>query len=412
MIGIYSTQGAAAAAGDLAGLLRRRWSTEDVVAASGADVGALPFVGGQGAADWDDLLLVLFGADGLPPALHAPIRQEVDAARQQGRASRVLPISTVDGHLRPPEPLEAVLAMHCPDLAGEGAERVARRVGALLWLWLRGAGRRIFISHRQADGKPLAMQLTDYLRRLGYDAWRDEEQLEGGHVVQDEIVKHVDTASLLLLLDTPKAKESDWIAQEVDAAIAGFVPILPVRLRPAEAAGAEAAAGVYATAELRTHRMTARFDDAGAVAPLTDDELAALLATLEDTLTSLLRDQRRLAAQVEGTFRDKGFTWRPVDERRALYDCSKQDEHFALVRMLSHCSAVSPRQFRAVRALQGYRVDGGGGRPLEFGQRLFIYTPPLARPELRRLVSDYGFDQDPRLRLIDAGRLADYLERI
>ena len=36
-----------------------------------------------------------------------------------------------------------------------------------------------------------------------------------------------------------------------------------------------------------------------------------------------------------------------------------------------------------------------------FSQRLFVYAPPLARPELKRLASDYGFDRDPRLRVID-----------
>ncbi len=408
MIGIYATTDAAYPAEAVAATLATRWPQLATLPSNGAALPALPFIGGEGRPNWDDLLLLVFGAAPLPAALHAPIRRELERARAQGRASRILPVSTHAAHRRPPEPLDAVKAVHCPNPTGADGQRLAHRVGALVSLWLRGDDRRVFVSHRQADGQALATQVAAYLRDQGYNAWRDEERLDGGEIVQDEIERTIAAAHLLLLLDTPCACESEWIAREVDTAIGGFVPVVSVVLRPADPSGRDAAPGVYSTAELVSHRIAVALSPAGAVEPLDDAQLEGLLVAVEDYLGRLLRSQHALKAKVEEAFRDAGFAWEALDAQRFLFACSKYEDDTALVRLLSHCSALNPNFHWAVRALQSYNATAG--QPT-FNHRLFVYEPPLPTPTLKRLARDHGFDRDPMLRLLDPGRLAAFLSR-
>lgn len=362
---------------------------------------------------WDDLLIVVFADDALPDALHETIRKEIEAATDQQRGCRILPVHTYADRARPPAPLDAVKSMRGVDPEGADGGLIAQRIGALLSLWLRGEGRRIFVSHRQSDGAGVAAEVTAHLRASGYDAWLDKEQLRGGDLVQPKIEAHVAGAHLLLLLDTPQADSSEWIWREVDAALAGFVPVLPVVLRPREASGRAAGPGFPNASELFTHRIDdVELDAARVVQPLGGARLDALLLAMEAHLSSILRAQLALADNAKATFLAAGFDWTPLDERRQLYSSGKADGGVALVRLLSHCSAVSPRLFHAVRALQDYRCDERG-RPADanlFNHRLFIYDPPLPRPVLERLYRDHGFDQ-VLLRLIDPSRLATFLSR-
>lgn len=411
MIGIYAAADAAYSADAIAGSLSDAWPQLEIRVSSGTVLPDLPFIGAGASRAWDDLLILVFGADQLPAALHGPVQREIDSARAQQRASRVLPVSTLPAHRRPPAPLQDVKAIHCPEPSGEPAERLSLRVGALLSLWLRGDQRRVFVSHRQADGQPLAAHVTAYLEAQGYDAWRDEDRLDGGDVVQDEIERTIADAHMLLLLDTPLAGESEWIAREVDAAIAGFVPIVSVVLRPPGTTGRAAESGVYGARELMSHRIEAQVDSAGVVELLDDAQLAGMLTAVEGYLSGLLRSQQALSFKVEETFRQAGFDWEALDARRFLAAGSKREDDWSWVRLLSHCSAVPPSFLWAVQALRRYRVDGGAPNADAFNHRIFVYEPPLPAPTLRRLARDHEAYRDPILRLLDPGRLVTFLNR-
>lgn len=411
MIGIYATADAAYSAEKTKDALLASWPQLPAVASDGDVLPALPFIGGAARPAWDDLLIVLFGADPLPAPLRAPIRRELDAARAEKRASRVLPVSTLEAHRQPPEPLEEVLALHCAEPDGPAGERLARRVGALLSLWLRGDDRKVFVSHRQADGQPVAKQVTAYLHEQGYRAWRDEERLVGGDVVQDEIERNIADASMLLLLDTPLAGESEWIAREVDAAIAGFVPIVSVVLRPRGTTGPAGEPGVYAARELKHHRIDVVTDPRGVVELLHEDQLAEMLVAVEGYLSDLLRSQQALAFKAEETFRDAGFDWATLDAQRFLYAGSKQENDWSSIRLLSHCSALPPSFLWAVQALRRYEAASADPHASTFNHRLFIYEPPLPAPTLRRLARDHEAYRDPILRLLDPSRLEAFLSR-
>lgn len=364
--------------------------------------GAAPFLHRVGQPAWDDLLILLFGGDTLPPHLQAPIQREIDAATRDKRACRVLPIATQADRPIPPAPLNQVKALPCPGSGNNDRERIVRRVGALLGLWLRGDHRKIFVSHRQSDGKALAAQVAQHLKENGYNAWLDAERLKGGEIVQQEIENHVADAHLLLLLDTPQAKDSEWIWKEVDAAIHGFVPILDLLLRPA---GAESARSDFlALNELHHQSIQVSLSPDGNCKRLSKEALAGLLAAAEDYMVRILRLQMSLAAKAEETFTKTGFDWKVLDDRRKFYLSTKADDFCAQNRILSHCSAVSPTFHRSVRAFQAAPIDD-----LPCNVRLFLHEQPLARPLLERLTKEHGFRDDSSLRILDIAGLAKFL---
>lgn len=410
MIGIYATPDAALDAAAIAAAIGRAWPDLTITTSNESPLADLPYIGAGGGAGgsaaWDDLLLIAFGRDPLPADLHGPLAAEVAAAAREQRPSRVLPVSTLPDQRRPPVPLDTVKAIPCLDPDGAEGANLARRVGALLWLALRGTGRRIFVSHRQADGQRVAAQVTAWLNAQGYHAWRDEERLEGGEVVQDEIARTIAATHTLLLLDTPKARQSEWVWREIDMAIAGFVPVVPIVLRPARSADGP---GFRSAADMDPHRVSVGLDAAGVCEPLLEADLAGLLASMEEHLGRLLRMQRTLADKVRASFQQAGFDWRISDEHRHLFVGSRPDPVFAQLRMLAHCSAVSPRILPAVRALQGWQPVGDA--PGRFNYRLFVYEPPMPDPELERLVAAHQFDQDAQLRLFDTDQLAHFLAR-
>ncbi len=409
MIGIYATADAAVRAEAIATPIARAWPDLPIVISNGERLPDLPFIGTGARPAWDDLLLVVCGTADLPAELRAPIAAEVTAATAQQRTCRVLPISTRFEHRSPPAPLHAVKGFPCQAPDGDDGVRLARRVGALLWLALRGGERRIFVSHRQIDGQPLATQVTAYLNDHGYRAWRDEERMEGGEIVQDEIARTIAAAHVLLLLDTPRAWESEWVWREIDMAIAGFVPVVPVVLRPAGYQGPAPDPGFRNAAEFGPHRVPVRLGPDGVCECLSDEALDGLLAALEEQLGRLLRMQRTLADKVEASFLDAGFAWRVCDGQRHLYLGIKADGDFAETRLLSHCSPVSPTLVDAVRAFQKWQP--AAGLPEVFNGRLFVYEPPLPRPVLGRLVAEQRFRDDALLRLLSTDQLAQFLRR-
>lgn len=372
--------------------------------------GATP--GATRPAAWDDLLAIVFGAGPLTPTAQAAAAAELEWASAGQRPPRLLPISADCAHRTPPAPLDAIKALPCFGSAADELERIGRRIGALLGLWTRGKDKRIFVSYRAADGFALAEQVAGFLQGLGYAALRDEEWLEGGDVVQDEIERHLESASLVLLLDTPRAAESRWIKQEIDMAIRNFVPILPVVLRPA--GDRRQGPSFRALMELgRWHQVGAELDGEGRCRSLPDDMLPGLLAEMELYLSDILRIRAMLARLAADSFERAGFAWSPLAPERGLYETFKADEHFAAIRMLTHCSPLPPTFHRAVEAFkrhpgQGQGPESGG---LRYNFRIFLHeggVPPL---ELESVAQSLGMREEAQLRVLDLTRLEEFIAR-
>lgn len=90
---------------------------------------------------------------------------------------------------------------------------------------------RLFLCHRRADGEATAAALDRELsaRHEGH-VFRDLISIQVGDVAQDKIEEHLESADVLVFLDTPLAGESKWVEAELRTALGRQVPIVWVQL--------------------------------------------------------------------------------------------------------------------------------------------------------------------------------------
>lgn len=114
--------------------------------------------------------------------------------------------------------------------AWTGAEP-ARRLARLLLteLGIEDRQRRVFISHRRADGLGAAEQLHDELSHKGFSPFIDRFSIRAGRDIQVEIADALEDHAFLLLLETPLAHTSDWVFDEVDYALSHTMGTLIVQ---------------------------------------------------------------------------------------------------------------------------------------------------------------------------------------
>ena len=290
-------------------------------------------------SSWDDLLIVPFGDEPLPLASREFLARE-SSTDAGGRP--VLPVALSPAHPAPPEPIQHLKALPWDDTAGGPSGRLARRVGAMLGLGLRSRDQTIFISYRSADGTTAAMQIERFLEDNGYRVWRDEARDEfhdetsipPGQDVQKIIEENLVRANLLLLLDTPQASASRWIKLEVDLANGELIPVLPLLfIRPGER---QRTSRFRSLATLqRGCELRAEAD--GLVPPLSDDELARVLAEAEDYLADIFRRNLRVPFLVEREFTNRGFQWSNRDH--FIYEALRRRRGMLIdTRVFSHCS--------------------------------------------------------------------------
>jgi hypothetical protein len=94
---------------------------------------------------------------------------------------------------------------------------------------------RLFLCHRRADGEDTAAALDRELsaRHEGH-VFRDLISIQVGDVAQDKIEEHLESADVLVFLDTPLAGESKWVEIELRTALGRQVPIVWVQLGDTE----------------------------------------------------------------------------------------------------------------------------------------------------------------------------------
>ena len=136
------------------------------------------------------------------------------------------------------KPAEEIKALVYDATAAGERGRLTNRTGGMLGLRVQGRLTKIFISYRGLDGSAIAEQLHGHLQSLGYRTFLDQaKEFDGepmilpGSPVQMEIDTALDTANLVLLIDTAKALESPWIKHEIHTANGLLLPILPITFR-------------------------------------------------------------------------------------------------------------------------------------------------------------------------------------
>lgn len=310
-----------------------------------------------GEVEWNDLLIVLYDESGISISGNKYVRDFLDARRER---ALILPVAFNSKFPVPPASASAFKALSFDENSLGPDGRLIRRVGAMLGLCLQGRSTKIFISYRAKDGSEIAEQIYQHLLSLGHNPWRDEAQeLDGytkilpGVSVQQEIEEALSGASLVLLLDTPKAPESKWIKEEIDTANGMLIPILPIVFRT----NGEGRKGPRFRALLSLQRwVDMPYEEPSAKTILSAAELDTITSEIESYLCDIFVRKCRVPFLVEKSFRDAGYDWHPLDHTLLMFKSYQRFVRRIDSTVLSHCSIFDqiydPARIRFKKFLQ------------------------------------------------------------
>lgn len=354
-----------------------------------------------------DLLVIFFDDSGFSDAVIGSIESFREEYKDQ---ARILPIALDSNCKKPPEPLSGIRAGALLEQTDEEFKAIVNRTGALIGLWIKGGEKEIFISYRVIEAEAIAKQLQEHLKTLGFRAWLDKAlddygqlNIKDGEEVQEGIKEQLKKSNLVLLLDTPRVKESEWIEEEVLLSVSGFVPLLPVVFRDEN----DLERGPRHGSLLQLRRgvdMVWRPDSSQQSQLLSEAELDTISRQMERYLTELAVYQLAVPRKVMKAFKDCGYDWKTLNERHRFYSAEKIHRR-RITRMFSHCSLHSP-EFRAgLDAFHEYKLPNDK-RP---NYRLFIYATTLIDDRMMsQLESECKLD-DKGINILHLSELSGFL---
>jgi hypothetical protein len=95
-----------------------------------------------------------------------------------------------------------------------------------------GRGRHVFISYSREDRR-YVVSLADYLQRAGVNVWYDSE-ISAGDRVDTVLQQRIDTCAAVVVIWSPAASTSDWVADEIVYARWRQKPIVPLLLHESD----------------------------------------------------------------------------------------------------------------------------------------------------------------------------------
>jgi len=296
------------------------------------------------SVEWDDLLLVVYKSGTPPPSAAQYIQAYRDAHKTGGG---IIPVAANPACPVPPNPISGIKAALW-DGSPERTARIVKSAGVFLGLALRPGSQRIFVSYRASDGTALAKAICNRLQFEGFDPWLDvaKENIAEGDDVQEDIRRGIDTAAMILLVDTPDAPASKWVSIEIDMAIAQLVPVLPVVI------GDERTSRFIQLQSLR--RQVVVGQNGPGAQPLSDAEWDEVLSEVEELLLSVYRRRLKILSRAQSAFEENGFQWHVLDERLRMYRADKNTALMAKVVTLSHCLVHDITYLPALKAYWSY----------------------------------------------------------
>ena len=230
------------------------------------------------------------------------------------------------------------------------------------------------------------MQLEEHLTSIGYPVWRDEaKEIDGetkilpGSPVQNEIDDALAKASIMLLVDTPDAPHSRWIAHEVDTANGMLLPVLPLCFRPSD----DRKKGPRFQSLLHHQRwIELPMRDGSPSPPLESGQLDSITHEMEDYLCELIQRKCRVPFIVEKEFVARKFTWNIVDKKLLVAESVKGKGTRFPIKVLSHCSIFDYVHVPGMKAFADFMAKTG--RP---NFSLYIYDGEMIpEPQLAEFV--------------------------
>ena len=325
--------------------------------------------------EWDDLLIILYDGSTFPNegALF------IDAyLKQRGESAMLLPVAVDVGAQKPPKPAEHIKALLFDTDAGGESGRLVNRAGGMLGLRLQGRHTKIFISYRQMDGVEIAEQLKSHLDHLGLHTFLDQAKEFDGHPtilpgseVQKEIDEALQSANLVLLIDTPRALESPWIKHEIDTADGLLLPVLPICFREPR----DPKKGTRFRSLLALQRWLMFQTPAPGRDPLAAPQLDEIVREAEMYLCEIFRRRCRIPFIVKKEFESQGFNWETLNQKLLMFASSRTGGRIT-TRVVSHCSIFDEIYEPAIKRFQTYLNDAGHPN-----HSLFIYGGEEVLPD-------------------------------
>lgn len=313
------------------------------------------------AVEWDDVLIVVYENSNWP----TDHTNYIDAyLKKHTTGGPVIPVSTDPANRRPPGPISGIKA-GVYDGTPQATAQIVMSTGVFLGLALTPGRQRIFISYRAADGTVIANDLHDRLKAAGFVPWLDEadKNLQTGDDVQQIIRQNIDSAAMILLLDTPAAPQSRWIKIEVDLAIGELLPVLPVVM------GGDQISRFLPLKSL-PRRALAKLGGLDGT-PLRDAEWDVVLGEIQQLLLLAYRRRRFLLARAQAVFAATGFQWQVVDDKLRMYRADRKKTGTIRTNAFCHCLIHDIMYIPALKAYWKYLGEYPGRDALN--RRVCIY---------------------------------------
>lgn len=336
------------------------------------------------AIAWDDLLIIVFDASRFPDTGNEFIAEYLN---QRGDDAMLLPVAVDPTSQKPPKPSEGIKALLYDSTAAGERGRLANRAGGMLGLRVQGRHTKIFISYRGVDGSAIAEQLNAHLRSLGRQTFLDQaKEFDGepsilpGSPVQKEIDEALASASLVLLIDTPKALESSWIKHEIDTADGLLLPILPICFRDST----DPKKGTRFRSLLALQRWLLFQTPPAGASPLSATQLDEIIDAAETYLCEIFRRRCRVPFIVKREFESHGYGWKVLNQKLLMFASSRTGGRMT-TKVLSHCSIFDQIYEPAIQRFQAYLNEAGHAN-----HSLFIYDGELLPDrEVREFAKSY-----------------------
>jgi hypothetical protein len=91
--------------------------------------------------------------------------------------------------------------------------------------------KKIFLSYAHKDGEELAEYFHERLSACDWDVWKDSHDLSAGRNFPGAISNALEQTEVFIIIVSPQALTSEWVADEVNMAAAARCTILPVVLQ-------------------------------------------------------------------------------------------------------------------------------------------------------------------------------------
>ena len=321
---------------------------------------------------WADLLVVVYRDGARFEAAGSDFIRSYIARR--GRAAAVLPVCVGTNSNKPPAGADAIKSFELNSASPSSFDRLVSRIGGMLGLKWQGRDSKIFISYRLQDGEAIAKQLHRHFASLGHPTFLDQaKEIDGetmilpGREIEAEIGRALESADMVILVDTPLAPASPWIQHEIKVAGSLLLPILPISFRES----GDHRRGPRFRSLLALQRWVELPFHANMSEPLSEDQLNEIALEAERYLCEVFCRKCRVPFLVEKEFVSRGFVWKVLNGRLLMFQSTKGLSRL-ITKVISHCSIFDPHYGPALERFMIFLKENMRGN-----FSLFIYDGEL-----------------------------------